>query len=339
MSPGFQFAKTQPGFTIMLFVVCSWMAGCTNRLTGTGLPTLLPTDYVPTAIALTANALASNNIPQPPTASASPTVTITPVSPTATELLPIATQTIDLISTLLSNPEVTQTLTPTINTDSNIPFEDIQIIKPGPLSRVVSPISIHAFLIPGAHGQVRVELLGEDGRLMFRKIMVFDSPDGARVNLYADIDFEILAVAETARLQISVEDTNKRIKALAAESLILLSYGNNDFNPSDDQLEHIVIFQPTEKKLIQGGTLMVSGIATMVGEQPLLVELIASSGKIVGSRLAGISSYPVENYQYFSVEIPYNITSPTWVRLTVTERGERLPGAIHVSSREILLSP
>ena len=250
-----------------------------------------------------------------------------------------ATATATLSHTAANDNQPPSTSAPPPPPPIEIPYADIQIISPGALSRVVTPLKVHAFLIPGAGGRVRVELLGEDGRLLYRTIFVFDSPSDARVNLWVDLDFEISGVAETARLVVSVDDSYGRLKSLASENVILLSWGNPDINPPGDLLAPIVIQQPTPKVLIQGGKLLVSGLVRSASEQPLLIEIIATDGRIVGSRLAGIATSPQGGHRLFAAAVPYHVSSPTWVRLTVSERGTRLPGATQLSSLEVLLGP
>jgi hypothetical protein len=182
-------------------------------------------------------------------------------------------------------------------------------------------------------------MLGEDGRLIYRKIFAFGTPTGAMVNLLTDLEFEITGVAEAARLQISVDDSYGRVTALASTDIILLSYGDADLNPPGDLLEPIVIQQPSSKVLIQGDTLIVSGLARTAVDKPLLIELIATDGRVVGSRLAGISPSPTGGHGLFAAEVPYQVSAPTWVQVTVSERGARIPGQTHLSSVEVLLSP
>jgi hypothetical protein len=160
--------------------------------------------------------------------------------------------------------------------------------------------------------------------------------------LQENLDFGISAVAETGRLQISTEDGYGRITALASVELLLISVGNSDVNPPGSSMEPIVIREPGEKTLIQGGKLVVSGITNTGGTQPLLVELIASDGRIVGYRQASITG-PAEGYDggyfRFSAEVSYQVNSATWVRLTVKAYQDILPGPTHISSYEILLGP
>ena len=126
---------------------------------------------------------------------------------------------------------------------------------------------------------MRVEMLGEDGRLLYREVFIFGS-DGAQTNLFADMEYEIGGVAETARIQGSVDDRYGRMMALSSVEVILLAVGSQDINPSGDLLEKIVIEEPAPKALIQGGNLIVAGSARTATDKPLLIELIDTDGVV-----------------------------------------------------------
>jgi hypothetical protein len=297
------------------------------------LPTLIPTEYLPTAIALTSQALISQ------AASATPEEQI---EEPETTLVPRMTDT----PTITTVPTITSTLasvedqfTATPPPPFEIPYADIQFINPGALSKVISPIELHIFLLPGDTGRARVELFGENGRLMYRKLFVFNNQQGVQTNLRAEIDFEINGVAETATFVVSVDDAYGRIKTLAAQEVILLSIGDTDINPPGDLLEPIVIQEPTPKVLVQGGALIVSGLVRTATDQPLLVELVATDGRVIGNRLAAISPEPEGGHRLFAAEVPFKALSPTWVRVTVSEWSYKLGGPVHLSSEEVLLAP
>jgi hypothetical protein len=297
------------------------------------LPTLIPTEYLPTAIALTSQALISQ------AASATPEEQIevpeTTLVPRMTNTPPITT--VPTITSTLASVEDQFTATPP--PPFEIPYADIQFINPGALSKVISPIELHIFLLPGDTGRARVELFGENGRLMYRKLFVFNNQQGVQTNLRAEIDFEINGVAETATFVVSVDDAYGRIKTLAAQEVILLSIGDTDINPPGDLLEPIVIQEPTPKVLVQGGALIVSGLVRTATDQPLLVELVATDGRVIGNRLAAISPEPEGGHRLFAAEVPFKVLSPTWVRVTVSEWSYKLGGPVHLSSEEVLLAP
>jgi hypothetical protein len=102
--------------------------------------------------------------------------------------------------------------------------------------------------------------------------------------------------------------------------------------------EPIVIREPTKNQLIQGGKVIVSGLAKPT-EDFMLVELVTSDGIVVGYRQAFATPAPDGSYVPFAVEVPYQVVAPTWVRLRVSESGTRITGMEHLSSVEVLLSP
>ena len=228
-------------------------------------------------------------------------------------------------------------MTPTA--PAGIPIAAIQILRPGPMSLLTSPFLLQTNLLPEAGGHVQVELLGEDGRLLMRKIQSYNQSPGARLDIPFEVNFEISAVAETARLQVSVVDEHGRNRALASIDLLLLSLGEPSQNPPGDLLESIVIQEPKANALVQGGMLRVSGLARPRSDLPLMIELHADDGKIVGTRQVAVDHSAGGQYGTFSIDVPYSVPSPAPVRLVVWERGAQIPGTVHLSSLEVLLSP
>ena len=188
-----------------------------------------------------------------------------------------------------------------------------------------------------------VELVGEDGRLLVRQIVRLDENQGGKVGLFTGLDYEIPGTDEPGRLRISIKDAFGRLKALASVDLTLLSTGNPELNPTADQLTRIVIQQPELGEQIQGGSLIIAGLAQPLSQNPLLGELVTEAGKVVGFRLIGVvdasAEKSVAEYRPFSAEISYSIDEPTWVRLLVSERGEEIQGTIYLTNIEIFLNP
>ena len=116
--------------------------------------------------------------------------------------------------------------------------------------------------------------------------------------------------------------------------------GKQILTPTGDLLDNIFIQQPMIKKLVQGDYVLVTGLARTGNDQPLLVELVATDGRIIGSRLAGIAPLQEDGgHRLFAAEVPFSVSSPTWVRVTVYDNSGRLSGPKHVSSVDVLLSP
>lgn len=323
--------------SLFALIVFSFLSGC-NFPVSQNLPAPLPTDYLPTAVALTVAAQMTNSAPAIQSA-ATNTAAIEPVSQLEVENTATPTRTITPSPSTSPLDQESPTPPPTSAPLPDVPFGTIQILNPGPSSRVTSPFLLKAYLLPGESGRVQVELLGEDGRVLMREIKTYNSPPGARVTIGTEISYEITAVAETGRIQISTVDGHGRTSALASVDVILLSVGAADLNPAGDNFEAIVIRQPGSNSLIQGGTMRVAGLARPRSERPLMIELHTNEGKIVGTRQVTVEASDVGQYGDFAIDVPYNISAPTQVRLMVWERGDRIPGIVHLSSLEVLLSP
>ena len=264
-----------------------------------------------------------------------PEPTSTPTEEITRTFTPTPLLEISATETAIIQPKETATKLPA----PEIPYAQIQFLNPGTLSKVISPIRLHAFLLPGDSGRATIELFGEDGRLMYRKLFVFSSPSNVQANLRTDIEYEITGVAETATLVIRTDDSYGRVKEVASTKLILLALGDSDLNPAGDHLAPIVIQEPTGKVLVREGKLLVSGLVRTDSDQPLLVELITTDGKVIGTRLAGISPGEAGDHRLYATEITFSVEAPTWVRVTVSERinGSLFPA--NLTSVEVLLSP
>lgn len=342
-SPREAYYRAAPGALFLIALLIS-LGGC-SRLSllapfeQTALPTLIPTEYLPTAIALTAQSGAtevatlpsSNETPSPPEETPPPTTT-----PTASaQPAPTAT-----FSPAPSLAPYTLPPSPTATPLGEIPYAEIQFLNLGPLSRVVSPIELSAYLKTGADGRVLIELLGEDRRLLFRELKAIRSvPAGAWVPLKMKIEYEISAAAEAGRLQISVADLEGRTTALNSIPLILLSMGEADIYPAQDLLAPIVIQKPGKKALIQGGKVLAAGLVRGSPDQPVMVRLLTSDGKEVGARLATVVAPENGAYAGFEVEVPYNVSKPTRVLLVVSQGESGINDVIYLASLEVMLSP
>jgi hypothetical protein len=316
------------------------IGGCALLPGGSQLPTALPADYIPTAIALTSQAGQTQQAINAPSLTPSPsplpaTPTGTP-APSATPDPREDTPTAIALTTETAGgktPQTSQTPEP------DLPPAIVQIFKPGELSRVTSPIHITSYLKPGPKGLVTIELHGEDGRLLVRQSKVLTTNPNAWANMTMDLNFEISAAAEVGRLIISVEDDKGRLMALNSVNLILLSMGEGDINPSSATQEAIIIEQPKLLSLVQGGTLLVSGKARSDTGLPLHVELLNDKGGVVGMRLAALGDLDSQGYRSFATEVSYKVEALTPVRLLVYEDGGQISDISHLASLVLRVSP
>lgn len=270
---------------------------------------------------------------------ASPTFEVTQTAVQLPEVLPSATET----ATWTPLPPV-ETPTPagTATSTPAPPFPDapVQIYRLGELSRLTSPIDVTARLTTGTGKVVRIELYGEDGRLLGRYLRTYQTIPWEVAKIGIPLEFEIHAAAEAGRLVISVEDSFGRLVAVNSVNLILLSTGMAEVNPATALWQRITIEEPAPKTLIQGGKLIVSGRALPNNPaQQLRVLLIGEDGRILGQRLAGVEFLTPGDYGTYIAEVPYQVSDITSALLVIYEEGEPISDIAHLSSIPVLLTP
>jgi hypothetical protein len=318
--------RAREGWGLILIFI-PLFSGC-SALGSVPALTPLSTDLLPTFIALTVEAAQPILLTQQAQVTPEFSPTISPMVTSSSTPLPTATS---LPPTSYVPP------TPTI---PPIPDSVIQILNLGHLSRVASPVSIYSYLKPGYGNNATLEVRGEDNRILVRQVV--DLPWTDRVGfatLFTKVPFEIPGTAEKGTLVLSTQDEFGRMTAINSISLILLSIGEADINPSIRVEDPIYIQQPTSKSLIQGGNLITMGIAHPDGGQYLMAQLIAEDGKIVGKRIAGLEIQPGTGYASFLFDIPYTVTAATPALLTIWEGEDGFSNIIHLSTVDVLLSP
>ena len=292
-----------------LFAACSPLASPA----ASSIPTPFPPEYLPTVIALTAGA-----------ANISATETVIALTPTEPP-------------TDTPEPTLSPTPMPTF-TQTTIPGHEpgvIRIFAPGPMSKVVSPITLRMKIVSGESEKIQIDLYGEDGRLLARNLkQLRRSHDG--VDQSIKIPFEIRAAAEVGRLTVSTKDKAGRIQALNSVRVLLLSSGDSEINPPGNPSEPVGVFSPKLKDSASGGVLNLRGDVWPFNLQPVILELVAPSGDSLGLRIL-----TVENLQpqLFETTIPYEVTEPVSARLTIRQDDDRMPGLFYVYSQEVLLNP
>lgn len=292
---------------LRLFLLASFLtlSGC--AAIGPSYPTPIPPEILPTAILQTAaalNATALASIPSP-TATASPTITPTPT--------------------------ITNTPTPIPPADS----ARLQILAPGPLSRLSSPLKIRLYVVPGETNLVQLALYGEDGRLLARDLTRVEDVPPPGLELFVEIPFEV-RVAELARLEASTRDQASRIESLTSMHLTLLPVGLSQITPPDPPFERAAIYSPALGASVSGGILTVEGALWPVNDQPVILELQDEDGRILSTRqlsLVGNTHIP------FTTTLPYKVFEPTPVRLSIRQTDPRFNVIAYLYSLLITLNP
>ena len=311
---------------IPLVLLCSGLAGCIPS-GGTPILTPYPPDYLPTVVALTGQSAYATSFAQ--------SQTVTPIVPT----IEIGTNT----PTITPSPEATSTPTPEPGFDE---FAQIRFLSPGPMSKIISPLQIQMLIVSGESDLVQIELLGEDGRKLFSKLeRVKRQATGAYRTM--KIPFEFRAAAELGWLQISSKDDQNRIQALNSLHILLQSTGTNEINPPGNIIyERVVLETPDENAQNFDDVLEVKGRFWPMNAQPVFLELISSTGKVLGARVYSVDGIEP---QYFETTIPYklplseNTVTPMPLsdvaRLTIRQVDPVLGIPLYIFTRLVRLMP
>jgi hypothetical protein len=282
--------------------------------TASPIPTAYPPEYLPTVIALTAEAanVLGTQVALALTPSLAPTKTPRP--------------------TLSPTPQPTFTQT-------TIPGHDpaaIEIQSPGPMSKVISPITLRMNIVTGDSEKVQIDLYGEDGRLLTRNVKRGVPTSGKGVPQQIKVPFEIRAAAEVGRLTVSTTDKEGRIQSLNSVRLLLLSSGVNEINPPGNPSEPVGVFSPEEEEEISGGVLNFRGDVWPFNLNPVILELVGPDGRSMALRILNLDQLQP---QLFETTLPYKVSEPTLARLTIRQDDDRIDGLFYVYSQEVLLNP
>jgi hypothetical protein len=297
---------------LLLVSLLGLLAACAAP-TANPIPTAYPPEYLPTVIALTAEA-----------ANALGTEVALALTPT---VLPSNTP----------RPTLSPTPQPTF-TQTTIPGHDpaaIQIFAPGPMSKVISPITLRMNIVAGESEKVQIDLYGEDGRLLTRNVKSVPT-SGKGVPQQIKVPFEIRAAAEVGRITVSTKDKSGRMQSLNSVRVLLLSSGVNEINPPGNPSEPVGIFSPEPEEEISGGVLNIRGDVWPFNLNPVILELVGPDGKSIALRILNLNQL---NPQLFETTLPYKVSEPTSARLTIRQDDDRADGLFYVYSQEVLLNP
>jgi len=297
------------------------LVGCASP-TSSPIPTPYPPEYLPTIIAMTAEGAnlaatetAFASIPTgEPTLSLEPTESPEPPTPTL-------------------SPTPLPTFTPTAIPEHR--RARIQMLAPGPMSKVISPIQLKMDVIAGDSSTVQIDLFGEDGRLlsrMLRRVI----PNQSGTYEFIKIPFEIPGAGELGRVTVSTTDKAGRIVALNSVHVLMISSGSNEINPAGNPAESVGVFSPRLSEQAFGGNLNVRGDVWPFNLQPVILELLDPEGKPMGLRIVTVNGL---NPQLFETTIPYQVNVPTPAILSIRQDDDRISGLFYVYSQEILLNP
>ena len=305
-----------------IFLLASFLtllSACSQSIEST--PTALLPDHLPTAVALTGQAAFA----------------------TADALTQIVPPTLTSVPTELPIP-LTEIPSPTPTFAAGfVDFAEIHFLTPGPGSSLISPINLQMELVSGESEVVQVDLLGEDGRVLYRDL------EKVTRNLKGifrrfDLRFEIRAVSEVGYIRVSSKDDFGRIQALNTMPVLLYSVGSAQINPPGNMVyERVMIEGVEEKANFYAGEVGLKGRIWPFNDQPMIVELVLPNGSPISSRILPFTGTETQS---FETTLPYKVNEPTLARLTFRQDNplllvsdSDLQKYIYVYSVEVMLNP
>ncbi|MHB0988844.1 MAG: hypothetical protein ACYC3P_09310 [Bellilinea sp.] len=324
----------------LMLAVLLISAGCQSEA-APGLRKTSPVERIPVTGTPT-------NLPELP----APAITETPSQETPVDLaVPPVELVVPSLSVLVSTP--TPTIEPLASPTATMrsfrpasatpppPMAKMRITKPGPYSKLSSPIQMEALINSGDDGLVYVDLIGEDGRLMVSEVLDFRNYDAKNFYISLEIPFRINSAAELARLVVYTKDMFGQMISLVSVDVLLMQMGGSDLTAPEVALEPYRVDTPREGTLITGGTVSINGSARPVNNNPLIIELIDEKGAVVGSGSVQVSQ-PSDGITHvpFQVDVPYAVTHRVRVRLAIhQESATRIPGVVWMTSTILFLEP
>jgi hypothetical protein len=326
------FSRYNPGMPSRISLTCLLLIYLTACAPTTASPASLLTRTPELATLLAPTALPARTEASSPTPEIiSPMPETTPTSsfePTVAETLPP-------LPTLALPPmtmEATDIPQPTAGSGA------IQFFGPGPLSKLVSPIYIYGYAIPGYNNKGYADLYGEDGRVLDSEMLQLNTAYTWAYFLW-NLSFQVQGAGEFGRLTMSTQDEYGRLVAVYSVHLILLPEGNSIVNPPGDLKERCVVEQPIPGQRLSGGMLKITGEMRPFNTLPLVVNLITRDGNVIASQPVAVLPVADDSYVPFQINLPYKIPSGMWARLTVSQADDRISGLMYLYSREVFLYP
>jgi len=206
-----------------------------------------------------------------------------------------------------------------------LPEVAITVYSAGETAEVAAPLKVGLEFNSAVEGSYRLELLGEDGRLLYRQVWAPPGQPGTPQLLKLPINFEIPEAQEAGRLAISLLDRQGRFQAVDSVDVLLSAVAPDTQQAALQNPDHLIIQSPAPGSQVSGGTIQVSGQIQGSADLPLKVLLLAEDGRVVGQRLAAIQ--PIDEKAgtwQFSAEVPCQVKERTPVRIQVIQSGEPL---------------
>ena len=220
-----------------------------------------------------------------------------------------------------------------------LPKAEIQIISPGPKSRVTSPLVLRVMLKCGANGLTSIDLMDKKSNLLSRHLLRLDCAPGELADLSIPIYFDAPIEGIQGRLSVATQDQHARDLALASIE-VTLSQQDAEIKPPEDENADFLITSPERESTLVSGTTIITGWIRPKNANPVIFELITDTGGVIGTQQLLIPNNFADPYFPFDITFSYITLSRTRdVRLTVRQRDTDIPGTLWLGSMHLWGAP
>ena len=238
------------------------------------------------------------------------------------------------------NARVSPTITP-VDTGISVPDSgEPVILQPGNDARLVSPMNLKLLTKPGEDGQIRIELIGHDNRMIFRRLLDYPDFVGKTLVIEQEIPFEVRA-DEKARLQVILEDRKGKVNFLTSVQLTLLKIKGSETAGDSPVNPRIKIEMPEPGSSVKGSELVVKAGYKPINDTPVVVEVLASDWHTLTSKILKIT-IPADQTAYTPIEVKLPVKTSSKLPVTIRIRQESnnlINGSVFMWSEKATLTP
>ncbi len=219
------------------------------------------------------------------------------------------------------------------------PSPAISILSPGEGATLTSPILLDAEVVADPEGLIRVTLLDHNGNPLARQLLRVSPGDDRYPSAFrSEILFEIPADSTHALMKLETLDTKHRPINLRSVNLNLTSSGISSPGAHTSQSSWVVIDNPAEMAVLEGGRFQIKGSVVPITQNPIFFELVTEGDRVVGSAQLAVIN-PDEMIE-FDIPITYTyIKGLTDVRLVIRQSNTTYGAVIILDSLPLQLLP
>ena len=217
--------------------------------------------------------------------------------------------------------------------------ETIVILRPGPGSRLTSPLRLDGIAGPAQHQELEVRLLFDDGSTLAQTTARIDAPLGQRGPYAVELPFTVNGERQAFLQVLTRSARDGGITHLGSVGITLANTGPEQIVATSAGPARITVYQPAPQQTVSGGVVSVSGYGLASFEQNLVVEVQDASGRVVGSTPVTVQSTALGEPGPFSADVAYSVPSSGPGRILVRDPSAAFGGNVYVTSVEVTLAP